>query len=350
MNRGTTQNLVRLGAGAAGAWAVARAIRSRNRISFRERVVLISGGSRGLGLVVARRLAAEGARLVLLARTPADLDSARLELGAEHGAEILTVPCDIRDRDAVDSAVAAALGRFGRVDALLHVAGVIKFGPLQHQTEEDFRESLGVHFWGAYYLTEALRRYLPRDGTGRIAYVSSFGGRVAAPHMAAYAAGKAALVAYADAVRTELAREGIRVTTITPGLMRTGSHVNAEFKGRHEDEYAWFSVLDANPLVSAGAESAARQVVDALRHGDSALTITARARMLAALDGLAPGLVGAAMKAANRLLPEPTGPSGDASRTGWESFSERSPSNWTRLADAAVAENNELRGNAPPVG
>ena len=168
------------------------------------------------------------------------------------------------------------------------------------------------------------------------------------PHLLPYTSGKFALVGYADAMRNELAREGVRVTTVTPGLMRTGSHVNAVAKGQHEKEYAWFSIADANPLLSTSAEAAARQIVDALRHGDAALTITARAKALAAANGLAPGLTGEALKAANRLLPEPTGPAGDERRTGWESFSARSPSLLTRLADRAVAENNELRGHAPP--
>jgi NAD(P)-dependent dehydrogenase (short-subunit alcohol dehydrogenase family) len=338
---------VAIGAAALGAWTIFRVFRARRRISFRDRVVVISGGSRGLGLVLARELAAEGARLVLLARTVSDLDTARRELEA-LGADVLAIPCDVGNSAAVHAAVTAAVERFGRVDVLLHVAGIIQFGPLTHLSEADFRESLAVHFWGAYYLTEAVLPYLPRDGSGRTAYVSSFGGRVAAPHMAAYAAGKFALVGYADALRTELAREGIRVTTVTPGLMRTGSHVNATFKGRHEAEYAWFSILDANPLASISAESAARQIVDAVRHGDEALTITLRAKVLGALDGLAPGLVGRAMKAANRLLPQPTGPDGDALRTGWESFSDASPSMLTGLADRAVAENNELRGHAAP--
>ena len=329
------------------AWALGRLLRARRRISFRNRVVLISGGSRGLGLVLARRLAREGAHLVLLARTPADFDAARWDLEAE-GAQVLTPPCDVRDRRAVDAAVRAAVERFGQIDVLLHVAGIIQFAPLAHHTRADFEESLGVHFWGAYHLTEAVRPFLPRDGSGRIVYVSSFGGRVAAPHMSAYAVGKFALVGYADAMRTELAREGIRVTTVTPGLMRTGSHVNAFFKGQHEKEYAWFSILDASPFASASVESAARQILDACRHGDAALTITLRAHVLAALNGITPGLVGALMKGANRLLPEPTGPAGDEKRSGWESFSERSPSFLTRLADREAAENNELRGHAPP--
>ena len=334
--------------GAIGAlWVGRQALRRRHRISFEGRVVLISGGSRGLGLVVARQLAREQARLVLLARTESDLDRARAEL--EHaGAEVLAVPCDVRDAVAVRAAVDGGVDRFGRIDTLLHVAGVIQVGPVQNLDEDDYRESVDVHFWGAYHLTEAVRPHLPRDGAARIGYVSSIGGRVAAPHMAAYAAGKHALVGFADAMRSELAAEGVRVTTITPGLMRTGSHVNAVTKGQHEKEYAWFSVLDANPLVSTSAESAARQIVDALRHGDAELTITARAKALSVLNGVAPGLTGALLKRAAKVMPEPAGPPGDERRTGWESFSALSPSTWTRLADEATARNNELRGHPPP--
>ena len=336
-----------LAAAAFTGWTAYRLLRARHRISFRGRVVLISGGSRGLGLTIARRLGEEGARLVLLARTAEDLDAAQRELEAD-GVSVLALPCDVRDEPAVGRAVAAAVEHFGEVDALIHVAGVIQVGPIEHLTEADYRESLDVHFWGAYYLTEALRPHLPRDGSGRIAYVSSVGGRVAAPHMAAYAAGKFALVGYADAMRSELALNGVRVTTVTPGLMRTGSHVNALVKGQHEEEYAWFSILDANPLVSTSAESAARQIVDALRHGDPALTITARAKLLAMANGLAPGLVGTFLKIGARALPAPIGPLGDERRTGWESFSEASPSALTALADRAVATHNELRGHAPP--
>jgi NAD(P)-dependent dehydrogenase (short-subunit alcohol dehydrogenase family) len=344
MERPSPSSLATLGV-LAGAWAAGRVLRARRAVDFRGRHVLISGGSRGLGLALARRFAAEGASLTLLARTEEDLERARAELSRQT--DVLALPCDVRDCAAVEAAVGRAAGRHGRVDALLHVAGVIKFGPLAHHTEADFQESLGVHFWGAYHLTEAALPYLPRDGSGRIVYVSSFGGRVAAPHMAAYAAGKFALTGYADAMRTELARENIRVTTVTPGLMRTGSHVNATFKGQHRKEYALFSILDANPLLSASVESAARQILDACRHGDPALTITLRAQLLAALDGVAPGLVGEVMKRANQLLPAPAGPEGDAARTGWQSFSRWAPSLLTRPADRVVPRQNELRGHAP---
>lgn len=337
-----------LAAGGLGAWAAARTLRSRRALSFRDRVVVISGGSRGLGLVLARQLAAEGARLALLARTADDLDAALDDLRERTGTNALAVTCDVSDRGAVDEAIRHVVGKLGAVDALVHNAGIIEVGPEQHMTEDDYREALGVHFWGAYYLTEAVRPHLPRDGNGRIAYVSSIGGRVGVPHLAPYAASKHALTGYADALRAELAADGIRVTTVTPGLMRTGSPPNATFKGRHEEEYAWFAISDATPLLSANAERAAEQIVDALRHGDPALTITLVAKLAAAVDEVMPGLTGTVLKWANRLLPDATGPAGDRKRTGWESFSDAAPSPLTELSDEATVENNELRGHAPP--
>ena len=331
-----------------GTWAVLRTLRSQRALSFRDRVVVISGGSRGLGLVLARRLAVLSSKIVLLARTAEDLDAAATELRDTYGAEVLAIACDVSDREAVDRAIRQTIDAFGRVDALVHNAGIIEVGPEEHMDEGDYRDALGVHFWGAYYLTEAVRPHLPRDGGGRIAYISSIGGRIGVPHLAPYAASKHALVGYADALRAELADDGIRVTTVTPGLMRTGSHPNALFKGQHEKEYAWFAIADANPVLSADVERAARQIVDALRHGDAALTITWPAKLAAALDGLFPGLTGTLLKTVAALLPDATGAQGDREQTGWESFSDAAPSALTEPADDEIAENNELRGHAPP--
>lgn len=335
-------------AGGIGAWAASRALRSRRAVSFRDRTVVISGGSRGLGLVLARLLAEEGARVALLARTASDLDSAVADLKARSGAEVLAVPCDVSRREDVEDAVGRVAEVLGPPVALIHSAGLIQVGPEEHMSEADYREAMGVHFWGAYYLTEAVRPHLPRDGSARIAYVSSIGGRVGVPHLAPYAASKHALVGYADAMRAELADEGIRVTTVVPGLMRTGSPPNALFKGQHEKEYAWFAISDANPLLSASAERAAAQILDALRHGDAALTITLPAKLGAAFDDAFPGLSGTLLKWTNRLLPDATGPAGDRTQTGWQSFSEAAPSVLTAPSDEATVENNELRGHAPP--
>ena len=335
-----------LALGGAASWAAARALRHRRAVSFRDRVAVVSGGSRGLGLLVARRLVSEGGRVALLARTEADLDGALADLAWRDG-EAVAIPCDVGDRGGVESAIDEVVDRLGPPSVLLHNAGVIDVGPDEHLTEEDYRRSLDVHFWGGYYLTEAVRPHLG-DGA-RVGYVSSIAGRLAAPHLASYSVGKHALVGYADAMRAELAPAGVRVTTITPGLLRTGSHPNAHTKGDHEAEYAWFATADANPLLSMDGDRAADKVVDALRHGDAALTLTLPAKLGAALDGVAPGVVGGVAKLAARLLPDAVGSGGDERRTGWESFSDAAPSALTRLADAETDDNNELRGHDPIV-
>ena len=117
-----------------------------------------------------------------------------------------------------------------------------------------------------------------RRGFGRIVNITSIGGRVAVPHLAPYSASKFALTGLSDAVRAELAPYGIRVTTVSPGLMRTGSPVNAQVKGQHEAEYAWFAIADSLPGFSIVGRARRRQILSACRYGDPELTITLPAR------------------------------------------------------------------------
>jgi NAD(P)-dependent dehydrogenase (short-subunit alcohol dehydrogenase family) len=345
MNRTT----LALAATGLAAFAVDRYQRGQRAIDLAGRHVLISGGSRGLGLELARAFAAQGARLTLLARTDADLQTAREELVPRFGVDVRTIAVDLRDRLATERAVAEAFAHHGRLDVLVHNAGIIAVGPEEHQDEATYREAMDVHFWAARYLTEAALPHLRRDGSARIVYNASIAGRVAVPHLAAYSASKHALVGYADAMRAELAPKGIRVTTVTPGLMRTGSHPNAFTVGDHEAEYALFATADANPLVSTSSSNAAERIVDACRHGDAALTLTLAAKALALIDGAAPGVIGRVMRGVSGLLPAPVGPEGDVRQTGWQSTSDAAPSLLTRLADDDIACNNELKGHADPV-
>ncbi len=323
----------------AGLYAVRAVVRWRRRISFTDKVVLVTGGSRGLGLELARLLADERARLVLLARSELELARAREELLA-RGAEVLTLPCDLGDPVRAAEAVREAAGAFGPIDVLINNAGVIQVGPFDEMTQSDFAEAMAIHFWAPLHLTLAVLPEMRRRRAGRIVNVTSIGGRVAVPHLAPYVASKFALVGLSAALRAELAREGVLVTTVVPGLMRTGSHVNASFKGRHRDEYAWFSIGGALPLFSIDAERAAAQILDAARHGDAHRTITLQARALELAQALAPGLIAAGMQLANRALPGPDGVGREA-RAGRESASRWSPSLLTRLSDRAAGRNNE---------
>jgi NAD(P)-dependent dehydrogenase (short-subunit alcohol dehydrogenase family) len=332
--------LLGVAAGAIGALVGRRLARGSRRIDFTGRVVVITGGSRGLGLVLARQVAAEGARLCLLARNEEEL--ARAAAQFPPGSAVMPVRCDIRRRADVRAAVDAILDRWGVIDVLINNAGVIQVGPLEHMTTGDFENAMATHFWGPLHLMFEIVPSMRRRGFGRIVNISSIGGRVAVPHLAPYSASKFALAGLSDAVRTELDQYGIRVTTVAPGLMRTGSPVNADVKGQHEAEYAWFAISDSLLGLSVSAENAARQILEACRYGDPELTISVPAKAAIIVNYLAPGAVARVLMVANRFLPGPTDAEGDRSKRGGESTSKWAPSAATVLTDKAAVVNNEV--------
>ena len=164
--------------------------------------MVITGGSRGLGWLLARQLAGEGARLTIVARTQADLDKAAADLRA-HGAEVLAFPCDVRDRQQAAGRSAAGDQRFGRLDVLINNAGIIQVGPLEHMQQADFEDALAIHLWGPFYTMQAAIPAMREQGGGRIVNIASIGGLVAVPHLSPYSASKFALVGLSDGVRAE---------------------------------------------------------------------------------------------------------------------------------------------------
>ena len=242
-------------AGALGAYASYRAATAvMRRFDFAGRTVVITGGSRGLGLVMARQLADEGARLAICSRHGDQLKRAAHQLRG-HGAQVLALTCDLRQTDEIDAFFHCVRRDLGPVDVLINNAGVIEVGPLDTMTCEDFAESLCVHFWAPVYTMQQVLPEMRDRGSGRIVNISSIGGRIGVPHLAPYCAGKFALTGLSQAYRAELASEGIFVTTVCPGLMRTGSHHHALFKGRHRDEYTWFSMSASAPLATISASA-----------------------------------------------------------------------------------------------
>jgi NAD(P)-dependent dehydrogenase (short-subunit alcohol dehydrogenase family) len=329
-----------LGAGALllGGWITARVIRTA-QYSLRDKVAVISGGSRGLGLVLARHICDQGGKVALLARDPEELSCAKADLTARDG-KVLTVECDLLDRDQVQAAVRRVVDHFDKIDILINNAGMIEVGPLDHMTREDYDRAMRLHFWAPYELISQVVPQMRLWGGGRIVNISSIGGKVAVPHFAPYSASKFALTGFSDAVRTELARDNIQVTTVAPGLMRTGSHVNAKFKGNHDAEFAWFSASAGAPLISMNADRAARKIIAAFKRGQPSLTLTFAARSAIAGNALFPNLTGYAMKIVNRFLPEAGGEEGNRSCAGGD-LPRRAPEWLTRMADQAVARNNE---------
>ncbi|MCE9669466.1 SDR family oxidoreductase [Myxococcus stipitatus] len=332
--RFTPGTLVAAGVGVA--LGLGRALR-RTRYSFQGRDVLITGGTRGLGLVLARQLVRQGARVALCGREEESLQRARDELEREGG-EVLALPCDVRDQVSVEAAVSAVHERWGGVDVLVNNAGVIQVGPLESMTLEDFREAVDTHLWGALHTTLAVLPEMKRRGEGRIVNIASVGGRVAVPHLVPYAASKFALVGLSDGLRAELRQDGIRVTTVCPGLMRTGSPLNARFKGNHEAEYAWFSVSDSLPGMSVSAERAARIILAAVRRGDAEVLVGLPTRLAVWGRALAPELTAAVLAWANRRLPQS---SLQDRHAGVDSQTPLTRSWLTELSRRAAERNNE---------
>ncbi|MBZ4414876.1 SDR family oxidoreductase [Myxococcus sp. RHSTA-1-4] len=322
-------------AGVGAALGLRKALRSR--FQFSGRTVLITGGSRGLGLVMARLMLKEGARVAICGRDEATLERAREEL-ERGGGEVLAIPCDVREQVQVEALVAAVHERWGAVDVLINNAGVIQVGPLESMTLEDFRESVDTHLWAPLYTTLAVLPEMKRRGQGRIVNIASVGGKVSIPHLLPYAASKFALVGLSDGMRAELRQDGILVTTVCPGLMRTGSPRNAYFKGNHEAEYAWFSVGDSLPLMSMNAEVAARKILDACRRGDAEALVGLPAKLAAVGRALAPNLMAGLTAFVNRNLPQDSSP--DRAR-GSESETPLSQSWLTELTRRAAERNNE---------
>jgi NAD(P)-dependent dehydrogenase (short-subunit alcohol dehydrogenase family) len=205
----------------------------------------------------------------------------------------------------------------------------------------DFENAMATHAWGPLYTIMATLPHMRRRHSGRIVNVSSIGGRLGVPHLLPYTMSKFALSGLSQGLRAEISRHGILLTTVYPGLMGTGSHINASFKGRNRSEFAWFSVSAGMPLLSIDSRRAARQIIRACRKGRSELIITPQARAAVLMNAVLPSAVSHALQAANSLLPDAGQESVSEEHKGWESASRWAPSLLTRFADRASIRNNE---------
>lgn len=293
-------------AGAIGLTVAAREVIVRAReADLAGQVALITGGSRGLGLAIARELAAEGCRLAICARDVDELDRAARELEAS-GAEVIAFTCDVANEHDVATMVAGVEAHYGQVDLLFTNAGVIEVGQFSQQDVADFRQAMDIMFWGTLHPILAVLPGMKARRAGRIATITSIGGKISVPHLLPYSSAKFATVGLSEGLAAELAEDGITVTTIVPGLMRTGSHLHAQFKGddaRQRDEYEWFALGATNPFVPR-ADRAARIIVKAVKRGELERTFTLPFDLAIRVHGMAPATTIRLMRLMDALLPK----------------------------------------------
>ncbi|HEX2572433.1 MAG TPA: SDR family NAD(P)-dependent oxidoreductase [Polyangia bacterium] len=283
-----------------------RLVRRMVGMDLKDKVVLITGGSRGLGLCLAREFARQGCHLVLCARDARELQQAERDI-ASRDAQVLTLPCDVSDRAQVEEMIRTAIDRMGHIDILINNASIIQVGPVESMTLEDFERALAINFWGGVYATMAVLPHFRQRRFGHIVNITSIGGKIAVPHLLPYDAAKFAMVGFSEGLHAELAAENIVVTTVIPGLMRTGSPVNAFFKGQSGREYAWFTLGDITPLTAMSARRAARRIVLATRRGEAEVTLSWQARLLRLTHDIFPSLTSEILTFVNRLLPDAEG-------------------------------------------
>lgn len=279
---------------------------SRSREPLSGKVAVVCGGSRGLGRAVARELLRHGARVALCGRDPGALEDARAAL--EPYGRVSVEVCDLRSGPQTVAWLERIERELGPIDVLVANAATILVAPIETLSPADFDLAMREIFGTA---TRAVLSALPamrarRRGT--FVFVTSLGGRIGVPHLSAYSAAKFAEVGFAETLAAEVAKDGVRVLSVFPGLMRTGSHRHAALRGRPASELGWFGAAALTPLLSIDADRAARRVVRAIVNGDTRLTLTPAAKVAIALHDVAPRFWSVLSAAAARLLPRAPAP------------------------------------------
>ncbi|MFD3482254.1 SDR family NAD(P)-dependent oxidoreductase [Streptomyces sp. NPDC058665] len=247
--------------------------------SFTDKVVLVTGASRGIGRAVALAFAHEGAKLVLAARSVDRLDRVEQEV-RDLGAEALSVPTDVTSNDAVAALVEAAVNRFGRIDVLVNNAGIGKVSAVESATfEDDVRQTMRASLFGMINVTQRTLPVLRRQKSGTIVNMSSVMGRKAFARFGSYAIVMHSISAFSDSLRQELAGTGIQVSVIHPAIAATDLLSDAE-EAEMPPPFRHMTPLSSQDVAVA--------VVAAVRHNRRRVVLPRTANMLLLGEALSP--------------------------------------------------------------
>jgi NAD(P)-dependent dehydrogenase (short-subunit alcohol dehydrogenase family) len=250
-------------------------------VKFRDHVVLITGASSGIGAALARELAREGAKLVLLARRRERLDALCAELAAV-GTPVVAHTGDVTQRTDLDAAVALAVASFGRLDMAVANAGFGVVGPIEKLGVEDYRRQFDTNVFGVLETIKSCLAEL-RKARGRLVLIGSVAGYVSMPNASPYSMSKFAIRALAEAIGPELRPHGVAVTLISPGF------ITSEI--RQVDNRGVYHAVAKNPLPAwlvMPAEVAAKKIVSAAYRRRREAIITAHGRLFVGLRQFAP--------------------------------------------------------------
>jgi 3-oxoacyl-[acyl-carrier protein] reductase len=199
--------------------------------SLRGKVAVVTGGSRGIGLAIARALVADGVQVAITGRSAAHLSSARPKIEAAGPGAVETLQADVRNHEAVRGAIDAAVARFGGLDILINNAGVGLFSDVASMTPAQWAEVIDTNLTGVFNACHAALPHLRRRGGGFIINISSLAGKNPFANGAAYCASKSGLNAFSEALMQEVRYDDVRVSYVMPGSVATAFSSGDEAKG-----------------------------------------------------------------------------------------------------------------------
>lgn len=275
------------------------------KFKFKNKKVVITGGSRGLGLALCEEFANEGADILLIARDIEELKRAKNSLQLKYPERsFFTVAADLCQPESY-SLIREQIDRhFFSVDVLVNNAGAIMIGPFSSMTENDFRSQMEIHLFAALKMIQLCMPDFESQKEGQIINICSMGGKVAVPHMITYDASKFAMAGLSQGLAAELKSKNIYVTTVYPAVMMTGSPIQAIFKGNHAKSFDWFASIDYMPLLSLPADKAAKNIVQAAHLKKAELVMPGFANLRILGSALLPNLMISTMRKIHSFLPQ----------------------------------------------
>jgi len=277
-------------------------VKELTRFNLAGKVVLITGGSRGFGFVLAQHLARRGAKLALCARSADDLELARQALDA-GGTEVITMTADVTKNEEVKAMIRDIIKHYRTIDVLVNNASMIQVDPQHLREQEAYQLAMQTNFWAQLYTMQAVIPYFAGHGGGRIVNITSIGGKIAVPNLPPYTSGKLS-IGLSEGMHTALKKHNIHVTTVIPNVIRTDSPVYHGDDGDRKKENTWLKHAELNPILLEDADKAAERIIQAMEYGEPEVNLSLNGKIATLIKGIAPGWITILMSIAHKLLPE----------------------------------------------
>lgn len=266
--------------------------------NLRDQVILITGGTSGLGFALMKHLLKENCKVAICARHEEDLEKVKANFS-----DVFIMKCDVGDKAQVHDLIQKTIRHFGKIDIVINNAGIIQVGAMESFHREDYKRAMDVMYWGMVNTTLSVLPHMKEQGSGQIVNITSVGGKVSIPHLLPYSAAKFAAVGFSEGITSELRNSNIFVTTIIPGLMRTGSYVNALFQKNNREEFKLFSFISSTPFLTVSADKAARRIILAMKEKRQVKVIGFQARILIELHHFMPNTLSRMFFLTTKVLP-----------------------------------------------